>query len=518
LSPKDILAKDPYRFFKNPVFVLVIILFAAIGFRVYKAHYTGIINDEAWTQMVFSKNLHTALTSYDSTNNHVLNSIFIVLTQKVFGSYEHFIRIPAVLFGALFCCAMTYIIHKTIRYSILKIVLLLLILMNWWIVDLTYLARGYAIALGAVFTGIAILIRLSSGRGKKVWTSWWVVIFLIAMNFTAIGAMISSLPIVLSINFAFVLLMISGTEKPKKRILMNAAGRVVAVGLASAISLLLLYRHVFSDMMARGKIAFEVEPFFEYLKKVLWSPLIYNGISRAKSIEQVYNVVLILSAVCATICLFVFLYRLKTNRGNFPHILSPAVLIFLLSSGVLFLMFVQCAVFNVSLGMPRNGVFLLPLIMLSCGIVMDRAVRSLSRVKILSVLMLAVCVVLPAVLCYQNLPSCRTVNIRPYDWSKQSVIGPLARTLKSIDSDKRWSIKLSPYADCLQRSIKYYTKFGFKIKQTKKDNFDIIVVREHKPDGRYVYLEKERFAEHRCNIIVNPKSPLYKTILNPMHD
>ncbi len=183
--------KNILMFLKSPVIILVIVMFLGIGVRVYKMHCTGIVADEAWTYRDFCKDLQAAVTNFKSTNNHVLNSILIVLTRKVLGEYEHFIRMPALLFGGLFCIAVANIIQKTITSSVLKIVLLLLILMNWFIVDLTYLARGYAIALGATFAGIAVLINLLSRTAEDAKVNWLVVILLIAMNFLALGSMLS---------------------------------------------------------------------------------------------------------------------------------------------------------------------------------------------------------------------------------------------------------------------------------------------------------------------------------------
>ena len=138
--------------------LFLIILGIAIGLRVYKAHNTGIIYDEVWTYEDYCTDFHTAVTKYTAENNHVLNSVFIVFTQKIFGSYEHFLRIPSLVFGILFCCSLAVIINKTIHSRLFKIVILAVILFNWFIVDLTFLARGYAIALGATFCGMAVIL------------------------------------------------------------------------------------------------------------------------------------------------------------------------------------------------------------------------------------------------------------------------------------------------------------------------------------------------------------------------
>jgi hypothetical protein len=505
-------------FSKSTIILLVIAMFLGIGLRAYKMHCTGIVADEAWTYRDFCTDVQTAVTNYKNVNNHVLNSVLIVLTRKVLGKYEHFIRIPALLFGALFCIAVASIIHKTISSSALRIVVLLFVLMNWFIVDLTYLARGYSIALGVTFAGIAVLINLLSRTAEDVKVNWLVVILLIAMNFFAFGSMLSSLSILLSINIAYLALIILGSMKLGKKALIHAIIRVIVIVLGSAVSLWLLYHRVYLHVIAKSKSkSFKVEPFGEYLKKVLWEPLIYFDTFWMKYNKLVYNVSLVLLVVCAVICLFAFCFRWKARKGRSLSLISPAIVILLLSGGVLFFMFIQTVVFGMSLGMPRNGVFLLPLVLIGSGIFMDRAANALLQIKILPFLLRSACIVVLAILCFLNLPSLRAVNVRPYDWGKQSSVGPLIRMLRQIDPDKAWKIKLtSPYLAALEKPLKYYAKFGHKVERVTKE-YDVVMYPEHPPDGRLVYFENEFFEDHHCRIVVNTSSFRDKRVFYQMH-
>jgi hypothetical protein len=492
-------------------------MFLGIGFRVYKMHCTGIVADEAWTYRDFCTDLQTAV-NYKNANNHVLNSVLIILTRKVLGGYEHFIRIPTLLFGVLFCIAVANIIQKTISSSVLKIVLLLLILMNWFLVDLTYLARGYAIALGAAFVGIAMLMNLLSRDAEDAQVNWMVVILLISMNFFAFGAMLSSLSIVLSINIAYVILIILSSIKLGKKALIRAIIRVVVIVLGSAVSLHLLYHQSYSQIIRQSRNKrFVVEPFHEYLKKVLWEPFIYIDAFWMKYTKLVYNASLVLLVVCTVICLLAFLFRRKARKERSVLLTSPAAVIVLLSLGVLLFMSIQTVIFGISLGWPRNGVFLLPLVLISSGIFMDRAANALLRIKILPFLLRSICIVLLTTVFFLNLPSPRAVNVRPYDWGKQSSVGPLVRMLRQIDPDKDWKIKLtSPHLAALEKSLKYYAKFGYKVERVTKD-FDVLMLPEHPPDSRFVYFENEYFQDHHCRITVNPPSFSKKHVFFQMH-
>jgi len=502
-------------FFKSHIFLLVIIMFCGIGFRVYKMHSAGIVADEAWTYRDFCTDLNTALTKYSSTNNHLLSSALIVMTRKIFGGYEHFIRIPAMLSAVLFCAAITVIVHKTIRSSALKVILLLFILFNWFIFDLNILARGYSIALAATFAGIAVLISVSCDN-KNHKKNWLMALLFIAMNFLAFGSMLSSLSIILGINAAYFTLLILNAIKQDKKALINAIARMIVIVLGSAASLYLLYYRVFSVVIRRGK-GFKMEPLNEYIKKILWEPFIYIDFSRMEFNKTIYNASLTLLVVATLICLLTFLYRLAAKQYRSISLTGPAALILLLTAAVSLLMIIQNKIFGISLGMPRNGVFLVTLMLLSSGIIIDQAASTLSNIKPFAFLFNSACIALLATLCFLNIPSSKAINVRPYDWGKQSAVGPLVRILRQIDPDKDWKIKLtSPYLAALEKPLKYYAKFGYKVERVTKE-YDVVMVPEHTPKGGYVYLKTELFQDHHCNVIVNTDAFKDKDVFFQLH-
>ncbi len=56
--------------------------------------------DECWTYMDFViRGLDAVVTRYTSTNNHILNSVFIWLSTSLFGDSPEAIRLPALFFG-----------------------------------------------------------------------------------------------------------------------------------------------------------------------------------------------------------------------------------------------------------------------------------------------------------------------------------------------------------------------------------------------------------------------------------
>ena len=114
------------------VFLFFMILLSSVALKIYKADRTGIIYDESLTFHRYCDSVRTALTRFDpddasSTNNHVLNSIFIHYAQRCFGFYEHFIRIPSLLAGIVFSLTVAYIIYKTIHSGPMRVVSLAMV-------------------------------------------------------------------------------------------------------------------------------------------------------------------------------------------------------------------------------------------------------------------------------------------------------------------------------------------------------------------------------------------------------
>jgi hypothetical protein len=493
------------------------VLLFAIGFRIYKAHDTGILYDEVWTYEEFATDLHTALTNYDSTNNHILNSVFIVLTQKLFGGYEHYLRIPAVLFGILFCCAVAAILYQTVQSRLLRAVALLLILMNWFVSDLTYLGRGYAIALGTTFAGIAMLLYLHSDKGKPASRRWWVAVFLIGMNFLAVGSMLSSLSIVASINLIYGAWLIMDSARQSKKAVVESLVRLGAIAGGSILALFWLYYPVLSKIREQSK-AFKVEPFWAYLGRVLWEPLIFLDFSRIQFNMLIYRVSVIMAVVSVVIWMVRYVIRRGTKMPDVSPLSAAAGRVVLLFVATMALMWMQSVVFGVSLGEPRNGVFLSVLMMLSVVVAMDQAIGTFLRVKIISRGLCLTCGVLMAVIIFLNWPSYHAVHVHPHGWAIQSAVGPLVRQLRQIDPDQTWRIKLTKDStDNCFRPIRYYKQFGYHIELVEGDQYDVLILPKMKLDSQFICLDPKRFTEHHCCVVVNTASFQNKRVFYEMH-
>ncbi|MBC8378323.1 MAG: hypothetical protein H8E62_04030, partial [Planctomycetes bacterium] len=141
--------------------IMGVVLLASVGLRVYKAVHTGIIYDEVYTILNFGQHFHDAITLYKNpNNNHILNSILINLDRVLFAGHESFYRYHTIFFGTLYCLSVTYLTWTLITDRLLRIAFAALLTLQWFVFDLSYLARGYSIALAAIFGGIALLVWL----------------------------------------------------------------------------------------------------------------------------------------------------------------------------------------------------------------------------------------------------------------------------------------------------------------------------------------------------------------------
>jgi hypothetical protein len=501
---------------KIPFVLIILIICSSIGLRIYKAHSSGLISDEIQTFEEFSTSIHTALTKYTATNNHLLNSVLIHCAGKIASEYEHYMRIPALLFGALFCVFAAVVVHILIRSSILKIVLLMVILFNWFLFDLTYLARGYAIAMACTFASIALLLHHVKHADSSIQKSWQVPGILILMNFLTLGSMLSALSVVLSINAAYCIIMLLHTLKCEKREWIQTGFKIIFLGVGSFLLLFLLYFRVFDqirDETSSVDSFYKIEPYLVYFKKVLWQTFHYYDPGNLTFNKVIFTILLILTGLCMIVSSVKLILNFKQFKANWISFVNPISMLIFFTVSVLLLMLIQCKVFNKALGMPRNNVFIMPLVILNAGIFMDQTITFFSSLKIVRLAVTGLCAVFLGILCYLNFPSLSAVDIRPFDWTKQSAVGPLVRRLRQIDPQETWHLNIDGYADCLGRGIGYYQKFGYKVKRAEKGNGDVFVVREHPAIPHTIYLDYDYFLDFHCCVIINPTAFRDKPII-----
>ena len=500
--------------------LFAVVLLSAIGLRVFKANHTGISYDEALTCFRYCDSVESALTKFDpgdgsSTNNHLLNSIFIHYSQKHFGSYEHYIRIPSLLAGIVFSLSIGYIVLKTIGGGFLRAATLGLVCFTPFVFDYSYLARGYALALGALYAAIAFVIWL---LGHRIRYRWWIVpVMVISMlNFLAFGSMLSAMLVLAGFNAVFVLLY-------SWQIVRNCPSRLraIAVNLMSifAISfglIFLLYRQIYKNILG-GRAISKMDAgwkgltsFVDFLNDLL--------IRSVFGIDGLGVVLFYAAIVLLGVAVLFHLYKSGSAikggawRQGFGTG-SPAAFMLIVTGVTLILVFVYGVILDKSLGRLRSQVFLVPQVLISCVIIMEKFGAGLGK-RSLAKVVYGVIVVLVAGVTLNRLPS-------PYRFNPHSISGPLLRKLKAIDPDKTWSIGLSKDLRLAAMGLKYYGQFDYKFNFVPRDPkaqgpkaFDIVLYKIGKQPKKHLYLEWDYFSKFSTAVGVYCTLPEEKVVID----
>ncbi len=480
------------------LFVFILLLFV-VGLRVYKAFTVGVIGDEIRTYNRYTSDVLTALTHFESTNNHLLNSVCIaVLRQLGVDTFANFLRIPALVCSVFFCLAIFNILVKVVSNKVVFVSMLIFILLNRFVFDLSILARGYSFGLAAIFLELAHLVNCKDSFNKLI--SWKTVSAVIILNVIAVVGISPSLIYVSAINivyFGYVLQ--AGRSECRLR---SALYTVAAVSFMSLLLTLMLYWNVIPQFLDNAKSFGDTyarqRGVYKYLTMVLFDPLI--SMARVGSREYVLTrgigyVFLIYLFITGLVLLF----RLKAGKVR-DIVCHPVIMV--LGISVIFLA-VQRYVFNVSLGFPRNNVFILVLFMLSISILLDKvaAIDSLGR-NVSNIGMFFVLALLSV-----NHVRLSTINIMHWEWVEQSMPWQLVHQLHDISADKEWRFKLGENSMKLFEPIfKYYDEFGYKSCIVNDDSYDLYFTRDYleEKEGYGLSFFPEKYDMYHCHILVNP--------------
>lgn len=486
--------------------LFILILLITIVFRIYKAHNTGVVYDEAWSYGYFGNNIEKMLSPQPEPhqNYHVLTTILNCYSHKYFGGYEHFIRIPHLISGIIFSLSLAYIIYKAVKSNALRVVLLAAASLQYFVFDLSFLARGYALGLGAVYAGIAFIIWLIGNkiRYKNLWIPVIVISF---MNFLAIGSMVSTMWMLFAINVVFVLLyspkVFTNLQNKRNPVILN----LFFIGLLSFLSLYVLYKDIYREILfasGRYTATHRPDPFFSYMKQLLVDMFI--------NYESKFSVALFWAfALLIGFSFILLIYKLsnKIKNGTFRLRLNHVdcrIFIVLVTLITISAMFVHRTILNMSIGYRRNGVFLVPLVLIGVAVLFESAWRAFKN-KILSRIVQISAVIIILLLTLQNLPSTCVVEAVPFDWEMHSVSGPLLRRLKQIDPDRIWQITLTRKMRFVYMPLQYYAQFGYKFTFTRPKNCDVLVFYKDDKIKANSYLDKDYFRNFKCFVAIGPQ-------------
>jgi uncharacterized membrane protein len=144
-------------------------------------------HDESYTFIVFgSTSIFNIITNYGLPNNHILNSLLIFISTRLFGFQPWVIRLPALLAGLL-GIPVTYGLAKALydRATALLAALMIAILPG----AILYSTAGRGYSLVALFTLLTLWLAIYVRKNRN-WFAWSLLVLFTALGFYAVPVML----------------------------------------------------------------------------------------------------------------------------------------------------------------------------------------------------------------------------------------------------------------------------------------------------------------------------------------
>jgi len=493
-----------------------VVLLSTIGLKIYKADRTGITYDESLTFQRYCDSVHTALISFDpadasSTNNHVLNSIFIHYAQKCFSFYEHFIRIPSLLAGVMFSLALAYIIYKTIHSGAMRVASLGLVSLVPFVFDYSYLARGYAFGLAGIYVEIAFVLWLLD---HKIPQRWWPipVVVISLMNFLAFGSMLSSMITLAGFNAVFILLYSHRIFRDVSNRLKPVILNLVSISVLTCASLFFLYRGIYRDILG-GRAMVKINKGWKgwpSLVDYLHNLLVRKVFGPSDTLGAIiFWAAIGLLAVGIVFGIYKFHKAIKAGVWReYLKLDSGRSFILVVTGVVIIMLFVYSVILGRSPGLPRrvrSQMFLIPMVLTSGLIILDRLAYWVGRKSVRQVLRAAV-ITIVVLVTVRNLPS-------PYRMGGSTLSGPVLRKLKAIDPEKTWNIAFSDKMKLFYMGFRYYRQFDYKFNIVPQGKHDVLICRKDKRPKGAVSLNWAPFDDSNSQVVISCQLPADRVVI-----
>jgi len=144
----------------------LLLIAAVAALCIYRALTQAITHDEALTWEFFATGgIGRAFASYNP-NNHVLYSLLVIPSVKLFGANEFALRLPAILGTLLYLVTSLRLCRLALGRGAFSLIALGMLTLNPLVLDFLVAARGYSLAMGFFMWGLYSLMRwLGSAAG-----------------------------------------------------------------------------------------------------------------------------------------------------------------------------------------------------------------------------------------------------------------------------------------------------------------------------------------------------------------
>ena len=189
LTKRDQVNKSGLSFF-------VILLSAGIlfAYTVLRARLLSFVHDESLSYFVINHVGHW----WSTANNHLLNSVLMLVCQKLFGDSELSLRLPN-LFAHLLFMIFSILILKKLKDDILTTSGFLLLNTNPFMLDFFGLARGYGLSLSFMMVSIYYFIKMQETQhqyNKMLFYTFYFANLAILANFMMLNYYLSLIVVI----------------------------------------------------------------------------------------------------------------------------------------------------------------------------------------------------------------------------------------------------------------------------------------------------------------------------------
>jgi len=303
--------------------------------------------DEATTFIEYAlKPFYTILSDYNSMNNHILHTLFIHFSYKIFGIELWAMRLPAFIFGLLII-PMSYITARIFYNKHVAIISSAVVSASFLLIGFSSNARGYTMI---SFFFLAILCLAKYLKDNNNTFGWLLFCILSAIGFYTMPLMIYPFGII--IVWLILSILFKDIKIPQKTLLKNIFLSIFTI----IILTIILYLPVFIKTGFEHAIAINLN------KTRTWSEFFNAYLILAKDVWQEWNTDI--PMILKYFFVFSFLISLISHRKIASHRVSLLAPIIIWCIPVILILQKDTPVFS------RYWIFLIPIyiIIFSSGV------------------------------------------------------------------------------------------------------------------------------------------------------
>ncbi len=494
-------------------YLLFLVLAVTILSFIYKAHYTGVAYDEAMTFRDYCGSVHEARHNFKSTNNHVLNSVLIHFAHQLFGDYEHFIRIFPMLSGVLFFLAMVYLLTRMLRCPWLWVLGLVLIFNVRVVFNYLVMARGYTYGLSAMVL-YCVVVFYFLRRPVAFKRCWIPIILLSALNFLALGSMLSAVFVMISLNAVFVLLFCPMLYRQAVSKIKAIVIHAVSIASLSGLMLLLFYRPILGDVLHADQNKYVADivkswkgwpSYTKYLNRLL-NHQIFSADAVGSWLAQIFYVLLAIGVLWNVFRLIKSIRHKQVTEGFNEQKYGLFVSLVFITYFVI--LFIYSVVLKRSPGLLRNQVFMIPFLLMSSLWLLDNSLKSITSNALRRVGLVFSCVLLGVIASHYK-PHLRTMGNDGMAMSR-----PTLKRLQALDPDVTWNLAFSKGMRYSPMGFTYYKQFDYKFNLNTGQYSNVYITRPNEAPERAVCLDYDYFMNgNTCVVALLKPAELKNAVL-----